>query len=461
MKFPPLLILNIVGLDNQLLERTTYLKRFAQSGQKCQLIPPLPAVTCTSQANLLTGTTPREHGIVGNGWYFRELAEVFFWRQSNFLVQSPPFWDTFKARFPQLRVAKLFWWFNMYSSADISVTPRPAYPADGRKIPDLYTTPPDLGEELQSKWGTFPLFHFWGPLANLKSSQWITQAALDIFERFCPHITLVYLPHLDYNLQRLGPQDPKISQDVEEIDRLAHQLLPAWQEKDAAIVVLSEYSIFPVQQPIFLNRILRQEGWLRVQNKKHVGELLDCGASRAFAVCDHQIAHVYVKNPSDIPPLRQLLEEVEGVEMVLDQEGKRHYHLDHPRSGELVAVAQTNSWFAYYYWEKDECAPDFARTVDIHRKPGYDPVELFFDPQIPFLQLRILYKLLRKHLGFRTLMDLIPLDAYLVKGSHGARPQEGQPYPIFLCNQKLSLPERIRTQEAHQAILQICQNLFR
>jgi predicted AlkP superfamily pyrophosphatase or phosphodiesterase len=175
------------------------------------------------------------------------------------------------------------------------------------------------------------------------------------------------------------------------------------------------------------------------------GELLDPIASRAFAVADHQIAHVYVADPRLAPDIRALLESLPGVDRVYDGAGKHTVGLDHPRAGELVALADARSWFTYYYWMRDDRAPDFARTVEIHRKPGYDPVELFLDPAISAPKLAIARRLLLRKLGFRTLMDVIPLDATLVRGSHGRptdRPDDGPlvmtDRPDLLGKQKLA-----------------------
>jgi predicted AlkP superfamily pyrophosphatase or phosphodiesterase len=318
----------------------------------------------------------------------------------------------------------------MYSSVDYAVTPRPLYPADGRKIPDLYTRPAELRSQLQSALGPFPLFQFWGPGTSIRSSWWIAQAAQWLEARYSPTLTLVYLPHLDYGLQRFGPDLSRIQRDLEEIDRVCGDLIQFYEARGAGVIVLSEYGIMPVSKPVHLNRVLRQHGYLSV--REELGrELLDAGASTAFAVADHQVAHVYINDPARIPQVRALLEATDGVAQVLDTAGQRAYHLDHPRSGELVAIAEPETWFTYYYWLEDKRAPDFARTVDIHRKPGYDPVELFLDPRLNFSQAKIGLTLLRKRLGFRALMEVIPVDATLVRGSHGCLPPSPAQGPLL------------------------------
>lgn len=413
-------VLNVVGLTPSLLgQHTPFLSRWAASGQVLPVKSMLPAVTCSVQATYLTGKFPSEHGIVANGWYFRDECEVKFWRQSNKLVQAPKVWEVARSLDPSFTCANLFWWYNMYSSADYAVTPRPMYPADGRKLPDIYTQPGEMRSQLQADLGQFPLFNFWGPNTSIDSTKWIADSAKWVEQRHNPTLTLVYLPHLDYCLQRFGSDQNLVAKDLQEIDAVCGDLIQYYQARNAQVIVLSEYGITPVSQSVHLNRVLRENGLLSV--REELGrELLDAGASIAFAVADHQIAHVYVNDKVYIPKVRALLEATDGVALVLDETQKPAYHLDHPRSGELVAIANPNAWFTYYYWLDDNKAPDFARTVDIHRKPGYDPVELFVDPQIPFSKAKVGLTLLKKKLGFRYLMDVIGLDASLVRGSHGS-----------------------------------------
>src|SRR6187399_1154119 len=284
----PTLVLNVVGLSPELLgEDTPHINALVQKGTLRPLVTVTPAVTCSVQSTLLTGKLPSEHGIVANGWYFRELSEIWFWRQSNQLVQAKKLWELARERDPSFTVANLFWWYNMYSSADWAVTPRPMYPADGRKLPDIHTSPSELRRELQDKLGQFPLFHFWGPAADIRASRWITDAALHVMQTRSPTLTLVYLPHLDYGLQRLGPDlgSPRLRQDLREVDGLVGELAEAAQKSGRRVVVLSEYGITKVSGAVALNRALRTQGWLQV--REELGrELLDAGASDAFAVAD-------------------------------------------------------------------------------------------------------------------------------------------------------------------------------
>ncbi len=436
-----LAVLNIVGLSESLLgPATPRLNAFRQAGSFARIRPALPAVTCTAQSNYLTGKLPSEHGIVANGWFNRELAEVHFWKQSNHVVQSPKIWDALRAEIPGFTCAQLFWWFNMYSTADFTITPRPMYPADDRKFFDIYAWPYDLRTEIKKDLGEFPFFGFWGPAAGRQTPQgapdattrWIAEAAKWVERKHAPTLNLIYLPHLDYNLQRLGPQHPEIANDLARVDAIFGDLLDFFTAQNVEVLALSEYGISAVSRPVHLNRIFRERGWLTV--KEELGrELLDAGASRVFAVADHQVAHIYVNDPTLLKEVRAVVEKTPGVTQVWEAEGKRAAGLDHPRAGDLVAMAAPDAWFTYYYWLDDQRAPDFACTVDIHRKPGYDPVELFLDPALKFPKLKIAWRLLQKKLGFRMLMDVIPLDASLVKGSHGALPANQAEYPIAIA----------------------------
>lgn len=428
-------VLNVVGLTPDLIGASTpALLDFAKQGALRPLTTIFPAVTCSVQSTLLTGLLPRDHGAVANGWYFRDLADVWFWRQSNRLIGGEKVWEAARRQDRGFTCANLFWWYNMYSSVDYSVTPRPIYCANGLKLPDIYTEPSGLGKELTARLGPFPLFNFWGPTANIASSRWIAAAAKQVYDRFRPTLTLVYLPHLDYNLQRLGPDDPSIQEDLKAIDAIVGDLISHFRKNGTRIIVLSEYGITPVTGAVAINGVLREAGMLRVREELGT-EKLDAGASEAFAVADHQVAHVYVNDRARVAGVKALLERVDGIEQVLDEEGKRRFGLDHPRSGELVAVAKPDRWFTYYYWLDDARAPDFARTVDIHRKPGYDPVELFVDPALRFPRARVALRLLQKALGLRYLMDVIPLNAGLVKGSHGRLPARPETGPVIMSSE--------------------------
>jgi predicted AlkP superfamily pyrophosphatase or phosphodiesterase len=428
-------VLNVVGLTRKLMTRgMPTLSRWAEAATVAMVRPAFPAVTCTAQADYLTGQYPDQHGIVGNGWYSREDCEVRFWKQANTLVAGPKIWDAARAEDPSFTVANLFWWFNMYSTADYTVTPRPMYPADGRKIPDIYTNPPSLRAELQSALGTFPLFDFWGPRASIRSTEWIARAAKIVDQKFSPTLTLLYIPHLDYNLQRLGVSDPRIQTDLGDVDKITSDLIEHYEASGAVVIVLSEYGLCDVSRPVHPNRLLREHGLLAV--REELGrELLDPGASVAFAVADHQVAHIYVNDPTRVQEVRRRLERLPGVDAVLGSGEKSQFHIAHQRAGDLIAVASQDAWFTYYYWLDDERAPDFARTVDIHRKPGYDPVELVMDPGIRLPALTVGWTLMKRSLGFRALLEVTPLDAALVRGSHGRSDEWTDEGPVAISRQ--------------------------
>ena len=446
-------VLNVVGLTNRLIgEHTPFIKSFLEKGASASIEPVLPAVTCTAQTTYLTGKWPSEHGIVGNGWYFKDECEVKFWRQSNKLTQSDKLWDEMKQLDSNFTCANLFWWYNMYSTVDYSVTPRPNYLADGRKIPDVYSHPPELRDQLQKELGTFPLFNFWGPKTSVKSSQWIADAAIRTDQLHDPTLTLVYLPHLDYNLQRYGIDFSKISKDLNEIDEVVKKLVSHYDKENTNIVLLSEYGITDVSKPIHINRILRSEGLISIREERGL-ELLDAGASKAFGVADHQIAHIYLNDPTIESKVKELLKGIEGIDRVLSHNELQEAHLNHDRCGDLLLIADKDSWFTYYFWMDDSKAPDYANMVDIHKKPGYDPVEMFTDPDDKFVMLKVILKLIKKKLGFRTVMNIIPLKANLVKGSHGRIPEDQSDYPVFITNNKGSLKQELfKSTEVYQLI---------
>ncbi|GLR71796.1 alkaline phosphatase family protein [Agaribacter marinus] len=426
----PLVVLNVVGLSPYMLgENTPNMNKLLQRGYQAQPMDvEFPAVTTTAQSAMLTGKQAREHGIVGNGWYFRELAEVGFWKQSNQLVQSDKIWDVLKAQYPEFTVSTLFWWYNMYANVDNSITPRPHYLADGNKIFDLYSSPTGLHQSIENDIGTFPFFNFWGPKAGIGASQWIGNAAIKEFEKNRPDLQFVYLPHLDYCLQKFGPNHVSIPSEIRAIDEVVGNIVKAYEQYNVDFLIVSEYGITEVNQPIHINKMLRKAGYINVRETQisntQIIENIDCGASKAFAVADHQCAHVYLHDKclndgKTLDDVKTLLLSNDGVEQVLDKKAQQKYGLDHTRSGDLVVISKANAWFTYYFWLDDTKAPEFARTVDIHRKIGYDPVEMFIDPEIKFPFLYVASRVLKKKLGFRYLMDVTPLRPDLVKGSHG------------------------------------------
>jgi predicted AlkP superfamily pyrophosphatase or phosphodiesterase len=398
---PKLCVINVVGLTPKLAARAP---RIASLGKPRAWKAPVPAVTCTSQATMLTGMSPAQHGIVGNGWLFRDTGEIRFWQQSNALLQGEPLYKG-------VRTAKMFWWFNQGADVEWYATPKPYYGSDGSKQFGIIDR---TGCNLEAKLGAFPFPSFWGPKAGLPSSDWIARASALVLRENKPDLTLVYLPHLDYEYQRAGPGGAK---ELTDVDACAGLVIDAAREIGARVLIVSEYGLVPVSRPVYLNQALRRAGWLAVRDGPY-GESLETFESKAFAVVDHQLAHLYVRGlPLD--EVRRAVEKIDGVDRVVDP---KEIELDHPRSGELVALSKPDAWFAYPYWLDEARAPDFARTVDIHRKPGYDPCELFLT-SAP----KAAARLLQKKLGFRYRMDVIPLDASIVKGSHGLRtaPEDG------------------------------------
>ena len=437
MEVQPIILINAVGLTSRWLAHAPRLQQLARTGWSLPLDEIVPAVTCSAQASLLTGKTPRDHGIVGNGWFFRDTGEIRFWQQASTLLQAEPIYTTARRLAREqgrsFRAAKLFWWFNQGAAVDISVTPKPYYGADGNKVFGITGTPEGLTDRLERDLGKFPFHTFWGPGAGLPCTRWIAQAAAEIVARDRPDLTLVYLPHLDYDPQRLGPGGCDMARLVGELDAACAPLLDRARSAGARVWVVSEYGHCDVNWPVLLNRVFRQASLLTVRPGPF-GETLDTFTSRAFAVCDHQVAHVYVPHGEDVPRTRALIAEQPGVDRVLVGEERAELGLDHPRSGELVVLSQPDSWFAYPYWLDDRQAPDFARTVDIHRKPGYDPCELFFDPRLIWPKGRAIRRLIQKKLGFRTLFDVVPLDPSLVRGSHGLRAATREDKPILIAD---------------------------
>ncbi|MEI6714080.1 MAG: nucleotide pyrophosphatase/phosphodiesterase family protein [Verrucomicrobiota bacterium] len=426
-------VLNVVGLTARDLVGAVMPRLSVWAGKHSvsKIRPAFPAVTCTAQANYLTGKTPSEHGIVANGWHDRALGEVHFWKQSNRLVNAPKVWDVLRAKHPGLRVANLFWWYNMGSTVDIAVTPRPIYRADGSKFFDVASYPQSLKPGLKAALGEFPFHTFWGPKAGIAATQWIADSARWVEEKEKPDLSFVYLPHLDYDLQRFGPADERSNKARREMDVLVCDLIEFFEGRGVEVTVLSEYGITAVDRAVPLNRVLRGKGWLEIKEERGC-EVLDYMASKAFAVVDHQVAHISVQDPSILLQVKALLEATPGVGKVLDARSQEAAGIAHSRSGDLVAVADDHSWFSYPWWEDDSKAPDYARTVDIHRKPGYDPCELFLDPTLPMPVLKIALFLLKKKLGFKGLLEVIPLDASLVRGSHGRVPEDTLDWPVLI-----------------------------
>ncbi|MCQ2001117.1 alkaline phosphatase family protein [Arthrobacter zhaoxinii] len=430
----PVLLLDVVGLTALSLRHMPRLSKLAAAGWSSELATVLPAVTCTVQSTMLTGLAPSEHGIVGNGWYFRELGDVFFWRQHNKLVAGEKIWESARRKDPDYRAGNICWWYAMGMTTDITITPRPIYHADGRKSPDAYIRPPALHDELVSRNGEFPLFQYWGPGAGIQSTQWIIESTKHVMRSQAPELLMAYLPHLDYDLQRFGPTHPQAARAAAELDAALAPLLDEAGFHGYAVIAVAEYGIEDAHLPVDINRVLRREGLLEVyvQDGK---EQLDTWASRAFAVADHQVAHVYVQDAGDVARTADILRATRGIDEVLDRHAQARYGLDHERSGELVVIAEPGAWFTYYFWLDDARAPEYARGVDIHRKPGYDPGELFFDPADKLAKAKAGLNLLRKKAGLRYAMSTVPLNPAHVRGTHGRLPGSRNSTPVVISSE--------------------------
>jgi predicted AlkP superfamily pyrophosphatase or phosphodiesterase len=418
--------IDVVGLTPRLLAHAPNLRALGAGGFAGPLRGVTPAVTLTAQASALTGTTPDRHGVVGNGWFHRDTGEVRFWLQGHALIQAETLYATLVARGERpgaVLSASVFGWFAQGAPLSASVFPKPYYGSDGGKAFAIHGVPDDVPAALERSLGAFPFASFWGPRAGLPSTTWIARAAATLLRERRPTFAFVYLPHLDYDLQRFGPDDPRVPARVAEADAAAATVIEAARAIGAEVVAFSEYGIAPVSRAETPNRALREAGLLAVRDGPY-GETIETFESRAFAVCDHQVAHVHAKTPADLARAKAVLAALPGVERALEGRERAEVGLDHPRAGDLVLLAESDAWFAYPYWLDDARAPDFARTVDIHRKPGYDPCELFVDPGIAFPRLRVARRLARKKLGFRYRMDVVPLDPSLVRGSHGVAPKD-------------------------------------
>ena len=396
------ILLSVPGLRERDLTAMPNLARLATGGGYASLLPSFPAVTCPVQANMTTGKRPREHGVVANGFYWRDQRRVEMWTSWNDCILQPQIWDILHDRDRSITSAVWFALHSKGSGADYICTPAPVHNADGSESPWCFTRPDTLYDELQSKLGHFPLHHFWGPLAGIQSTQWIVASAIHAAHKYRPNFFYIYLPHLDYAAQKSGPDSKAAKQALGELDAELETLIiglnGAYGEKPLWLVA-SEYAIVPVDNVVFPNRVLREAGLVKV-NEQDDGELLDFASSKAWALADHQLSHVFVQDadPKMIKKVARLFNKQEGIAEALTGESIAELALDHPRCGDVVLISEPNSWQAYYWWEEDAKAPAFARTVDIHRKPGYDPVELFFDAR----------------------SKTIPLNTKLVKGSHGA-----------------------------------------
>lgn len=413
------ILLSVPGLRRQDLSHMPRLSALVAGGDCGELVASFPGITCTVQANMTTGLMPNEHGVVANGFYFRDSGRVEMWTSPNSCIERPQLWDILHEHDSGLTAASWFGLHSIEAGADIICWPAPKHNPDGTESLWCYSKPEPFYAELLEKFGHFPLQHFWGPFANIKSTEWIVSSAIFTAERFHPNLFYVYLSHLDYAAQKDGPNSPAALKAVTELDeqigRLVDGFTSAYAGAKPLWLVASEYVITPVDHVSYPNRLLREAGLLKVKTENG-REHLDFATSQAWALVDHQFSHVFVRdaNPTIVAQVCELFRNHPGIAEVVPRAELDNYELNHPLAGDVVLISTPNSWQAYYWWFDDALAPEFARTVDIHRKPGYDPVEMFWDP----------------------VNKGIPLDATLVKGSHGAPARDPSQRGVLLSSER-------------------------
>ncbi|HEX5904861.1 MAG TPA: nucleotide pyrophosphatase/phosphodiesterase family protein [Candidatus Nitrosocosmicus sp.] len=438
-------ILDIVGLDVSHLDSRSpscpnILDLIAKDGDFGLMTPVFPAVTCTVQSSITTGKYPQEHGIISNGMFDKENLQTLFWEQSTNLVQSQKAWDVIKEQNSKLKTAMLFWQNSLYTNNDIVISPRPIHLETGQMDLWCYSKPVNYYETIMDKLGEFNLMNYWGPFASIKSTEWIAKSVQYTIENEKPNLLYAYFPQLDYSAQKYGKSSVQVQDDLRKVDNCIGSIIESTKKSgifdQTQFLLLSEYSFNDVNGAIPINRILRDKELLKVRTIKNK-EYIDYEYSDAFAMVDHQVAHIYLNKfgKSKINVIKKILEEVSGIEKICDDVEKSNLHINHNRSGDLIAIADRDKWFSYYWWYEEETttnnlsgkesenpiqtdkAPTFTKTVDIHRKPGYDPLDLYIDSQ-------------RKS---------ISTDVSLIKGSHG-RPynlETGEGLSVFASNKKI------------------------
>jgi predicted AlkP superfamily pyrophosphatase or phosphodiesterase len=416
MQKTKLIIIDVVGLTKNDLnqQKLPNISTIAQSGTSASIIPSFPAVTCSVQATLTTGYNPSEHGIIANGFFDRDTNQVSFWEQYASLVQKPRVWDILKQKNSQLKTALLFWQNSLYANSDVIITPKPIH-LDDQLVMWCYSKPIGFYEETTEKFGEFDLRWYWGPFASIKSSQWIVSAAMHTITKFKPDLMLVYIPHLDYAAQKYGPASNEFKISLKEVDEFVGEILSFLEANhltnEYGIMILSEYGFFTVNHSISPNLILRENKLLSIRKIKGK-EYVDYEHSKAFAMVDHQISHVFIKTGYE-QQVQTLFEKNDNISVVLNKSDQKKLEIDNPKSGELILCSKTNGWFNYHWWSDENYAPSFTFNVDIHRKPGFDPLELFLDKEK------------------RTISH----DTTLVKGSHGLIPEENS-LPLFISDMR-------------------------
>lgn len=358
------------------------------------LKPCFPAVTCPCQATFRTGTDPGQHGVVCNGVYSRASAKVDFWNQSAHLLPTRRIWDEFRRRGGT--VGTICWQQSLGDDVELIVSPAPIHKHHGGMIQDCYSQPAGLYSDLCRRIGRrFNLFRYWGPTAGIASTRWIADATVEMLrDHNCrPDLLLTYLPHLDYVLQKDGPEPGRrLSKAVTALVGELCKIISAAEEQGYELMIWGDYAISAAVKPVFPNRVLREAGLMQVRKVRGM-TYPDLYASQAFAMVDHQVAHIYVRNPQNTDAVRRVLAGIDGAGELLE-----HSAMPHARAGDFIMAAAEGAWFAYPWWENDSEAPEFATHVDIHNKIGFDPCELFWGKLVP---------------------PSVALDAGLVRGTHG------------------------------------------
>jgi predicted AlkP superfamily pyrophosphatase or phosphodiesterase len=439
-----IVVLDIVGLDISHVSSGLIptISDLAGIGECGYLKPVFPSVTSTVQSSVLSGKYPNQHGIISNGLYDRENYQVSFWEQSSKLVKSERIWDILKKKNNDLKTSILFWQNTMFANSEFVITPRPIHLENGQMDMWCYSRPPDYYEEVSNIIGEFDLYSYWGPFASFKSTEWISKSVEYTLEKYKPNLLFAYFPQLDYSSQKFGKNSTEVKVDLEKIDEVVSSIIKKTKKlgifEETEFIIFSEYGFNDVNDGISINKLLREKGYLAIRTIKNK-EYIDFEYSKAFAMVDHQIANIYIKNPEDKNFVKEILEEVKGIEKICDDKEKRELKIDHSRSGDLIAISNKDKWFSYYWWFEDNKAPTFTKTVDIHRKPGYDPLELFVD--------------------FKT--KSIPFETALVKGSHG-RPfnlETKEGLSTFISTKKIELDNNKEHFINDKKILN-CINLF-
>lgn len=414
-----LIFLSVPGLRPGDIDPVTAptLHAWANAGVVAELTPTFPCVTSPVQATMLTGTPPGEHGVIANGFYHRDRGEVEFWVAHNDAIAGEQTWDALKRNRSGFTSAAWHTQNIKGAGVDYIVTPSPIHEEDGSTKLWCYSKPEGTYQAVLDDMGHFPLQHYWGPAANIQSTRWILDAAVWLIDRHAPNFHWIYIPHLDYASQKFGPNSDQAKAALTELDALlgefASKVAASRVGHDAVFLVAGEYALTDVTGVIYPNRILREAGFLTIRDEDGA-EHIDLAASPAFAMVDHQLAHLFVKDGSlkVRDRIAELFRDMPGIAGAYAGENRAAIGMDHERSGDVVLVTDDAHWLAYYWWLDDAAAPPFARTVDIHAKPGYDPVEMFFDPATKG----------------------ISLDASLVKGSHGVPATEPRHRTALVCS---------------------------